>query len=142
MWSLTGAKAEQNPDVGLRWLREAARDGLPIAQSSLGLLYASGVVVEKDERKAAGLYRKAAEYGDPLGQTALGLASFLGVGVGAETASWGRMINQGRFELSREPVIWWNLVAAMLFMFGLLLPANIFGDAVRDALDPRLARND
>lgn len=67
--------------------------------------------------------------------------SYLGVGVGPETFSWGTMINQGRFELSREPVIWWNLVASLVFMFGLLLPANVFGDAVRDALDPRLARS-
>ncbi len=81
MWSLSGAKAEQNPDEGLRWLREAAKDGLPIAQSSLGLLYASGLVVEQNEQKAARLYRKAAEYGDPLGQTALALASFRGVGI-------------------------------------------------------------
>ena len=81
MWSLSGAKAEQNPDEGLRWLREAAKDGLPIAQSCLGLLYASGLVVEKDEPKAARLYRQAAEYGDPLGQTALALASFRGVGI-------------------------------------------------------------
>ena len=81
MWSLSGAKAEQNPDKGLRWLKEAAKDGLPIAQSCLGLLYASGLVVEKDDEKAARLYRKAAEYGDPLGQTALALASFRGVGV-------------------------------------------------------------
>jgi hypothetical protein len=81
MWSLSGAIGEQNPDEGLRWLREAAKDGLPIAQSSLGLLYASGVVVKKNEQKAARLYRKAADYGDPLGQTALALASFRGVGV-------------------------------------------------------------
>ena len=66
--------------------------------------------------------------------------SYLGVGVGPDTCSWGTMINQGRFELSREPVIWWNLIAALVFMFGLLLPANIFGDAVRDALDPHLVR--
>jgi hypothetical protein len=81
MWSLSGAKAEQNPNEGLRWLRAAAKDGLTIAQSCLGLLYASGLVVEQDEQKAARLYRKAAEYGDPLGQTALALASFRGVGV-------------------------------------------------------------
>jgi TPR repeat protein len=81
MWSLSGEKAEQSPDEGLRWLRAAAKDGLPIAQSCLGLLYASGLVVEKDEEKAARLYRKAAEYGDPLGQAALALASFRGVGV-------------------------------------------------------------
>ncbi len=81
MWSLSGAKKDQNPKTGIRWLREAAKDGLPIAQSCLGLLYASGLVVEKDEQKASRLYRRAAEYGDPLGQTALALASFRGVGV-------------------------------------------------------------
>lgn len=64
--------------------------------------------------------------------------SYLGVGVRAETFSWGAMVNQGRYELSRDPIIWWNLVAAFVFMFGLVLPANVFGDAVRDALDPRL----
>ncbi len=64
--------------------------------------------------------------------------SYIGIGVGAETGSWGNMINTARMELSREPVVWWNLLAAFVFMFALVLPANIFGDAVRDALDPRL----
>jgi len=66
------------------------------------------------------------------------LLSYLNIGVGPGTASWGSMINDARFELSRDPVVWWNLVAAFVFMFGLVLPANIFGDSVRDALDPRL----
>ena len=48
------------------------------------------------------------------------------------------MINAARLDISRDPIVWWNLLAAFLFMFGLVLPANIFGDAVRDALDPRL----
>lgn len=64
--------------------------------------------------------------------------TYLGIGVGAETMSWGTMINDARSELTRDPVIWWKLAAAFLFMFGLVLPANIFGDALRDALDPRL----
>lgn len=64
--------------------------------------------------------------------------SYIGIGVGPEMGSWGNMINTARLELSREPVVWWNLLAAFLFMFALVLPANIFGDAVRDALDPRL----
>lgn len=64
--------------------------------------------------------------------------SYIGIGVGPETGSWGNMINTARLELSREPVVWWNLLAAFIFMFGLVLPANIFGDAVRDVLDPRL----
>jgi len=64
--------------------------------------------------------------------------SYLQIGVEPTTGSWGNMINTARMELAREPVVWWNLVAAFVFMFGLVLPANLFGDAVRDALDPRL----
>jgi len=64
--------------------------------------------------------------------------TYIGIGVGAETYSWGRMINQALRELARDPAIWWNLAAAFVFMLGLVLPANIFGDALRDALDPRL----
>lgn len=64
--------------------------------------------------------------------------SYIGIGVGPQMGSWGNMINTARLELSREPIVWWNLLAAFAFMFGLVLPANIFADAVRDALDPRL----
>ncbi len=66
------------------------------------------------------------------------LLSYLQIGVEPTTGSWGNMINTARMELAREPVVWWNLVAAFVFMFGLVLPSNLFGDAVRDALDPRL----
>ena len=64
--------------------------------------------------------------------------SYIGIGVGADTMSWGTMINDARQELARAPIIWWKLVAAFVFMVGLVLPANLFGDALRDALDPRL----
>lgn len=64
--------------------------------------------------------------------------TYLGLGVDAGTMSWGTMINDARTELTRDPVIWWKLSSAFIFMLGLVLPANIFGDAVRDALDPRI----
>lgn len=64
--------------------------------------------------------------------------TYVGIGVGAETISWGAMINDALRELARSPVVWWKLVAALIFMVGLVLPANLFGDALRDALDPRL----
>ncbi|MBN1515173.1 ABC transporter permease [Candidatus Sumerlaeota bacterium] len=64
--------------------------------------------------------------------------SYIGIGVGPDTISWGVMINDARSELARDPVIWWKLGAAFIFMLGLVLPANLFGDALRDALDPRL----
>ena len=66
------------------------------------------------------------------------ILSYIGIGVGAETISWGAMINDARLELARDPIVWWKLVAAFVFMVGLILPANLFGDALRDALDPRL----
>jgi peptide/nickel transport system permease protein len=64
--------------------------------------------------------------------------TYIGIGVGMDTMSWGVMINDALGELSRDPVVWWKLAAAFIFMFGLVLPANLFGDALRDALDPRL----
>ena len=64
--------------------------------------------------------------------------TYIGIGVGANTISWGVMINDALRELARDPVVWWKLFAAFIFMVGLVLPANIFGDALRDALDPRL----
>jgi peptide/nickel transport system permease protein len=66
------------------------------------------------------------------------ILSYLGLGVGAEIGSWGNMIDAARDELSREPVIWWNLVGASSFMFVLVLAFNLLGDALRDAIDPRL----
>lgn len=63
--------------------------------------------------------------------------TYVGVGVDPTTMSWGNMINAARFELAREPVVWWPLLAAFLLMFPLVICANLFADAVRDALDPR-----
>lgn len=64
--------------------------------------------------------------------------SYLGIGVGSDVVSWGNMINKANLEMSREPVIWWNLLGSFLFMMALVLPANLFGDTLRDALDPKL----
>jgi peptide/nickel transport system permease protein len=63
--------------------------------------------------------------------------AWLGVGV---DGSWGQMIDQARSELSRDPVVWWNITAAGLALFGLLLAVNMVGDAIRDILDPRTLR--
>ena len=64
--------------------------------------------------------------------------SYINIGVDPTMDSWGNMINSARFEMAREPVVWWSLVSAFVFMVGLVLPANLFADAVRDAFDPRL----
>ncbi len=66
--------------------------------------------------------------------------SYVGVGVDPSTDSWGNMINSARLEMAREPIVWWSLTSAFAFMFGLVLAANLFADAVRDAFDPRLRK--
>ena len=63
--------------------------------------------------------------------------SYVGIGVDPTTISFGTMINMARAELAREPMVWWSLAAAFVFMFVLVLAANLFADVVRDAFDPR-----
>lgn len=64
--------------------------------------------------------------------------TYLGIGVPPEIGSWGNMIDSARMELAREPVIWWHLASASTALFLLVLAFNVFGDALRDAIDPRL----
>ncbi len=66
--------------------------------------------------------------------------SYVGIGVDPTMHSWGNMINGARLEMAREPMVWWSLMAAFVFMFILVLAANLFADAVRDAFDPRAVR--
>jgi len=64
--------------------------------------------------------------------------SYVGVGVDPGMISFGTMINAARLEMGREPVVWWSLASAFLFMLLMVLAANLFSDAVRDAFDPRI----
>jgi len=66
--------------------------------------------------------------------------SYVGVGVDPSTNSFGTLINNARLEMGRDPMVWWTLAAAFSFMLVLVLSANLFADAVRDAFDPRLNR--
>lgn len=63
--------------------------------------------------------------------------SFIGLGVQPPTPEWGSMLADGR-EYIRDywPMVVWPGVAIMAALFGF----NLFGDGLRDALDPRLKR--
>ena len=63
--------------------------------------------------------------------------SYVGVGVDPTMYSWGNMINQARLEMAREPMVWWSLFSAFVFMFILVLAANLLSDRVQKVLDPR-----
>lgn len=61
--------------------------------------------------------------------------SFLGLGVQPPTPSWGAMLNTARGYLQQDA---WLAVAAGTAIFVTVLGFNFLGDAIRDALDPRL----
>jgi peptide/nickel transport system permease protein len=68
--------------------------------------------------------------------------SYINIGVDPTSYSWGNMINGARLEMAREPIVWWSLSAAFIFMFALVLAANLFADVVQDAFDPRRSGNE
>jgi len=61
--------------------------------------------------------------------------SFLGLGVAPPAPSWGGMINQGRGYLQQAP---WIVFGPGAALFVTVLGLNFVGDAIRDALDPRI----
>ena len=65
------------------------------------------------------------------------ILSYLGLGAVGQP-SWGVMIDDAKLELARG--VWWQLAAATVAMFLIVLAFNIFGDALRDALDPKLKK--
>lgn len=61
--------------------------------------------------------------------------SFLGLGVQGEP-SWGVMINNARLRLWQG--VWWEMTFVTLAVLLIVLAFNLLGDALRDALDPRV----
>ncbi len=77
-------------------------------------------------------------------QTTLGFASaildaaalsFLGLGAQPPTPEWGAMIASGRSMILRA---WWVMTMPGIAILMAVLGFNLFGDGLRDALDPRL----
>ena len=67
-----------------------------------------------------------------LGEAAL---SFLGVGVPPQVPSWGNVLAEGRLYLQQAP--WLTLFPGAAIMT-CILGLNLFGDGLRDLLDPKL----
>lgn len=63
--------------------------------------------------------------------------SFLGLGVQAPQASWGSLLADGAGSINPIRSFWWLLVFPAAAMASTLLALNFFGDALRDAFDPR-----
>ncbi|WJQ83976.1 ABC transporter permease [Brevibacillus brevis] len=63
--------------------------------------------------------------------------SFIGLGVSAPIASWGTMSNEGLPAMKYYP---WRLTFPAIFISLTILAFNLFGDGLRDAVDPRLRK--
>jgi peptide/nickel transport system permease protein len=63
--------------------------------------------------------------------------SFLGLGVEQSIPSWGRMLSDASQIFD---VAWWLMLFPGLFLFMTTLAFNLFGDGLRDALDPKSGR--
>ena len=63
--------------------------------------------------------------------------SFLGLGIQPPTPTWGLMISEGR---GRIAAAWWVALIPGIAITLLVLSVNLFGDWLRDRLDPRLRR--
>ncbi|WP_416671322.1 nickel ABC transporter permease subunit NikC [Egbenema bharatensis] len=63
--------------------------------------------------------------------------SFLGLGIQPPAPEWGAMITDGREFFRREPGL---MIYPGLMIFIVALSFNLLGDALRDALDPRLGK--
>ena len=61
--------------------------------------------------------------------------SYLGVGIAPPTPSWGRMLGDANPTLYP---MWWLVAFPGLLITLTVLAFNLFGDGIRDALDPRL----
>lgn len=66
------------------------------------------------------------------------ILSYLGLGAQGQP-SWGIMIDEAKQVLASRGV-WWELTAATIAMFFIVLAFNVFGDALRDAFDPKLKK--
>jgi peptide/nickel transport system permease protein len=74
-----------------------------------------------------------------LGSAILSIAglSFLGLGAQPPTPDWGLMVNTGRLFFLQH---WWYATFPGLAIMILVLGFNLFGDAIREAIDPKLSR--
>jgi len=61
--------------------------------------------------------------------------SFLGAGIPPPTPTWGLMVSEGRGRIAEA---WWVSLIPGLAITALVLSVNVFGDWLRDRLDPRL----
>lgn len=64
--------------------------------------------------------------------------SYLGLGIPPSIPAWGSMVAAGREHMLNA---WWVATMPGLAIVGLVLSINLFGEALREMLDPRVAKH-
>ncbi|UUZ70244.1 ABC transporter permease [Polaromonas sp. P2-4] len=65
------------------------------------------------------------------------ILSFLGLGLPADVPTWGNIMAEGRIQFSQNPG---NVMFPALFLVPTVLAINLFGDGLRDVLDPKFSK--
>ena len=102
------------------WRRSAATRGLLVGSVAVGSALGSAIIVQ------ATVIMPVAVIGEAL-------LSFLGLGIQPPTASLGIMLSDAQQYLAKAP---FAAVVPGLAIAVICLGFNLFGDALRDALDP------
>ena len=63
--------------------------------------------------------------------------SFIGLGIQPPTPEWGAMLTAGRSTFRNYP---WQILFPGILIFLTVLSINLFGDGLRDALDPKMKK--
>ena len=86
--------------------------------------------------------RRALTGSDQVGSSSLRLSSapeaslsFLGAGIPPPTPSWGQMVADGRAKVASA---WWISIIPGVAITMVVIAFNVFGDWLRDRLDPKL----
>jgi ABC-type dipeptide/oligopeptide/nickel transport system permease subunit len=66
--------------------------------------------------------------------------SFLGIGVQPPLPSWGNLAAEGLSALNTVKVRWWLLLFPCVLLAATLLALNFVGEGLREAFDPKRAR--
>ena len=103
---------------------------------------------QQDQAAPSAVAARAAQYrraGHRAGDLCIRLRHDRGIGAvvprrrhAADDSSWGNMLAEGRQYLQRGP---WMIAFPGACLALLVLTVNVLGDALRDALDPRLSRS-
>ncbi len=133
----------QSPDnltKSIEYLSRAAEGGLASAQAALGVAYHEGVGVDRDDSKAAQLYRQAADLGDADGQMYLGEAYFEGYGVDKNFDQAFYWINKSADQGLDEAIEFLNERYGKVLRLGVFFHES--GMPPEDVVIPPFAEND